>query len=199
MKPGELGSETELDRHLGFLLSPFGDAPSCRQREQSLQYLLAHAEQAHPRLLDLLEGNPAALQAPAILEALPRFGRAESVPMLERLLVRGEELVSRAAGRALGLHPAPEALAALLRGLRSPLPETVIAAADGLLVRRDRAAGEPLLGLMGHPDPVVRYHVLQAAGGLGGLSPAELDRLQVRETDADVRGLLARLRTAAAG
>jgi len=185
-------AEDELDLHLRFLLSPFGDEPSLRQREQSLQYLLAHADQAHPRLLEMLKRNPTALDAPAIIEVLPRFARSESVPLLEEIMSLGEEIVSRVAGAALAQHPDAGAMDALRRGLRSPTHETIIAAADGILLCGDRAACSELKNLVSHNDPIVRYHLIQAASKLDCFGRDELESLKQNETDADIRALITR-------
>lgn len=187
-------AEAELESHLRFLMDPFGDEPHRRQREQSVAYLLAHAAEAYPRLLAALRANPAALNAASIIEVLPLFGRPESVPMLEDVLARASDPTAAAAGDALGRHPGDEARAALLRALTSPRPEAVSAAADGLMVRGDRSACPALAAVLGHADPVVRYHAVRAAAALGCLTPERLEALEREDPDPDVRSLAAGLR-----
>ncbi|HXJ86672.1 MAG TPA: HEAT repeat domain-containing protein [Candidatus Binatia bacterium] len=178
----------KIEFHLRFLLDPFGDAPHLRQRELSVEYLLAHADQAYPRLLQALRANPLALNAPAIIEVLPRFGRADSVPILAQIMEAGAEQVSGVAGQALGRHPDPSAKTALLRGLQAQSPETVAAAADGLMVRGDRTVCVHLKAHFGHSSQVARYHVIQAAFKLGCLDSAEVGEL--KKADSGLRGIL---------
>ena len=44
----------ELEQHIFLLQDPFGDEAHRLGQEQAVQYLLAHSEQAHPHLLELL-------------------------------------------------------------------------------------------------------------------------------------------------
>lgn len=180
----------EIEIHIGFLLQPFGGSADVRRREASITYLLAHADRAYPRLIALLQANPTALNAPRIIAALPRFARADSVPLLESILLRGAELASEAAGQALGLHPDPSAAAALSRALQSTSVITVNAAADGLLLRGGPLeACRGLLSLAAHPDSNVRYHAIRAAARLGCLNKAALTRWADDDPDVNVRNL----------
>jgi len=182
----EPGDSIEL--HLRFLLDPFGDEPHLRQRERSVQYLLAHADESYHRLLRALQANPTALNAPAIIEVLPLFNREESIPVLEEIMLRGAEQVSGVAGQALGRHAGPAAREALLRGLGSSLQETAAAAADGLMVRGDSSVCSALKNHFAHVNRIVRYHVIQAAHKLGCLGRSEIEEL--KKSDPDLRGLL---------
>jgi len=182
-------SESEMEENFRTLLSPFGSEPHRRARQRAINFLLAHADESHPRLLAALRANPTALDAPSIIEVLPLFGREESVPLLEEIMSRGDEYASRSAGVALGQHPSPSALESLLRGLESHSNETLIAAADGLAARGDGSACEALRKLVRHHDAAVRYHVVRAAGKLGCLGPDELAALAETDPDADVRAL----------
>jgi HEAT repeat protein len=184
----------DLEWHLQVLTSPFGGEPHRRERDRSLEYLIAHAEEAHPRLLAMLRANPEALDAPALIEVLPAFARPESVPVLEALLSARRERTVSAAGEALGRHPSTEARDVLLQGLSSANTPTIDAAADGLMIRGDATACERLTALVGHPNPNTRYHVIRAAGALRCLGADVLSDLERREPDPDVRDLVRRIR-----
>lgn len=74
--------KNELESHIHFVQSPYGDSLHSIRAEQALQFLLEHANEAYPRLLELISSNRASNPL-ALIEALPRFGRAESIPVLE--------------------------------------------------------------------------------------------------------------------
>ena len=181
----------ELESQIHLLQHPSGDPVHVQGAERALAYLLEHADAAHPRLVRLLEKrrahNPAAL-----LDALPRFGRAEGVPVLEEFLEQGTETLCGVAAAALARHPAEAAFDALVRALALPRPASVSAAADGLFTRGDARACAALARHLRADDAVVRYHVVQAAAGLGCLAPEELRRIAALDPDADIRGLAGR-------
>jgi len=189
------GIEQELQMHLTFLMDPLGDAPNVRQRYRSMEWLVAHADLAYPRLLAMLKANPTALDAPSIIEVLPHFGRADSVPVLEDSLNRGVASVSASAGDALGRHPDPSARAALLRALASTRSETLIGAVDGLYRRADASTCSELLPLLKTSDPVLRSSLIRATSTLGCLSKQELGRFASSDPDANVRALARELST----
>ncbi|HEV7588182.1 MAG TPA: hypothetical protein VGO40_08610 [Longimicrobium sp.] len=182
------GRHAELDAALAALQSPRGGAPDQAAREGARDYLLAHADAAHPRLLALLEEGMAASPL-AVVELLPAFGRPESVPALERLVRAGAERTSRVAAEALARHPHAAALAALLGAFSAGTAEAVTAAADGLLARGDPAACHALAAVLDHPDATTRYHVVQAAAGLGCLSAAKRAAIGTSDPDPDIRSL----------
>src|SRR5262249_32943381 len=124
----------QLDRAIRELLFPSGDAAYRHVRGEALDYLLdpAHADEAHARLLDLAAGNDPSVH---VLLALPRFGRKESVPVLEALLTAAPEPTAVIAAQALGQHPDPAARAALERALGDEDDQVVAAAVDGLAER----------------------------------------------------------------
>jgi hypothetical protein len=134
-----------------------------------------------------LKANPAALNSPSIIEVLPLFARADSIPLLEGIMSRGIEQVSGVAGQALGHHPDAGAKDALLRGLKSARPEVIAAAADGLMVRSDSSACSDLKLLDTHENPIVRYHAAHAASRLGCLDRDEIEEL--RSAFPDLRQL----------
>jgi HEAT repeat protein len=186
------GASGELERAILLLQDPFGDEPHSREQEGAVRYLLAHPEAAHPLLLELLRSHRAT-NPYAVLEALPRFGLPESVPVLNDVLESGPENLSGAAADALARHPLPAAYEALVRALRHPVNAVVVAAAAGLMTRGDTAACPALREVVGHADPVVRYHAVQAAGRLGCLDRDTLAALARRDRDQDVRELARRL------
>lgn len=181
----------ELESNIHFLQDPFGDPTHLIRAEQALQFLLDHADEAYPRLLELIESNRASNPI-ALIEALPRFGRPESIPILEEILAQGQGTSSSAAAVALARHPQVGAREALLRGLTFPKAESVVAAADGLLSRGDRTVCKELLKHLNPADSTVRYHSIQAAWRLGCLSPEELTRMANDDPDNDIREMASR-------
>jgi HEAT repeat protein len=179
----------ELERQLRALADPRGGGPHDRRRERAAQYLLEHAAEAHPRLMEALRAKPTALDAPVIIQILPRFGRPESVPLLHEILLRNLEVPSRAAGEALGRHPDPAARAALLRALESAGRETLIGALDGFLLRGDASMGGALKPMLAHRDPGVRYRAMRTAAALGVLSREQILSLEQSDPDPDIRAL----------
>lgn len=182
----------DLERNIGLLCSPFGGDAHAREREQAAQWLLAHADVAHARLVELLttgtSTNPAAIAA-----LLPRFGRDESVIVLARLLESESAALRHAAGQALAQHPSTAAKTALQQAMKSKQPAALVAAADGLMARGDPSVCDALRPTLAHADATVRYHALQAASRLGCATAAELARL-AKDADADVRALAVQLR-----
>lgn len=164
-----------------------------RGLEEAERWLLENPEEAHPRLVSLLETRE--VNPYAILRLLPRFGRPESVSVIESCLYVGGESLSAAAAFALADHPSAGALDALTRALDSSRVETRTAAADGLWARGDTLAGPALMARLEEPHAVVRYHVLQAAGMLGVLPRRRLEEIARRDADSDVRGLAETLLT----
>jgi HEAT repeat protein len=183
--------EQELEDRLELLMNPYGDPMHQREHDAALRWLLEHAERAHQRILDLL-GSGSAPNPPALLEALPAFGRPESVPVIQRFL-DAEDPTCRVAAEALARHPGSAALDVLLAALTSPTRRTTVAAADALMTRGDATACSRLREVVGHPDEIVRYHTVQAAGTLGCLGAGELEALAREDASAEIRALAARL------
>lgn len=153
----------EVDRRIRQLLAGSADPAYGRMRAEALDYLLAHADEAHPRLLELATPtDPAAL----VLLALPRFGRPESVPALERALRHAPDPTTVIAAQALAEHAAPSARAALERALGDSRDQVVASAADGLAQRGDRSSCEALREALDHPDPDVRERVREVMKAL---------------------------------
>jgi HEAT repeat protein len=161
----------EVDTALAMLLRPSGDAGAARERAEALEELLAHADEAHPRLVALAGAeSPPAL----VLAALPRFGRGESVPVLEQALRRGPAPTTVVAATALAEHPAVGAREALERALEDSQAQVVASAADALGERGDANACAALRAVLDHDDPDVVERVLVAMAELGceGVSAA---------------------------
>lgn len=178
----------ELESNIHFLQDPSGDPPNSQRAKQALEFLLEHADEAHPRLVALIKSQQAT-NPPSIIDALPRFGRVESIPVLEETLTQAKQTLSEVAALALARHPHPDAREALLRGLSSSRMESIRAAADGLMLRGDRSVCEELSRHLDHADSTVRYHVIQAAAHLGCLSLEALTKIGNEDADKDIRGL----------
>lgn len=181
--------DQEVETQIMLAETPFGDGPHQRERERAAAWLVAHADRAYPALLARLDEEKAGV---AVIELLPRFGRAESIPRLERLLA-GPEPPAWAAGQALALHPQPAAGEALRRALASREPAVAGIAAEALGTRGDRGDCAALVRAAGAADTRLRYHAVQAAGKLGCLGRETLESLVRSDADADVRDLAKRL------
>lgn len=187
-----MSTADEVDVQIQALLSPHGHEAERRAHDQALAFLLEHADEAHPRLLGFLD--PAQPYVPvAVVNSLPLFGRADSVPVLEKLMREGADMISLSAGQALGRHPHAEALQALLRGLKHDRDETKVSAAEGLLTRGATKSCQALSELLNDPSYEVRYHVINSAGKLGCLSREDLGEIARNDSEADIRELAAKL------
>jgi HEAT repeat protein len=162
-------SDDPLELELAFLLRPLGGEQHRWRREQAEEALLAAGEPAHARLLSLLD-VPADEAPLAVVELLPRFGRAEAVPPLARLLAEGGERTAWHAGQSVGLHPADEAMTALSAALGSTRPETLAGALGGALVRGDPVACPDVLPLLQHAAASIRERAAATAAALGCLA-----------------------------
>jgi len=188
----EVENRKELEHYILMLQTSLGNELDLQEQEQSAQYLLNHPDQAHPYLLRLLQSGHASNPF-AVIDVLPRFGRPESIPVLENLLLQGSENVRRAAGEALARHPLDLAEQSLIQGLTAPHPESVIAAADGLMSRGNSSACLALVMTLDtspkRDNLVVRYHLIQAAASLGCFSRKELAAIANTDPNQEVRDL----------
>lgn len=182
----------ELEQQIRALVSPGGHEADQRDRDRALAYLLAHANEAHRRLLPLLDPQAGYIPV-AVVNAMPLFGRPESVPVLEKLMREGAELISMSAGQALGRHPQPESLAALLRGLEDNRDETKVAALDGLMTRGDKSVCPAVQHMLDHSSYEVRYHAVNAAAHLGCLNSENLRHIAENDNEQDIRDLASTL------
>jgi HEAT repeat protein len=153
-----------LDQALAVLLRPSGDAGAARARGEALGELLERADEAHPRLLELAQSDDPPLLA---LMALPRFGRPESVPVLERVLRHAPGPTTVVAAGALSEHPDAAARSALEEALSDQRVQVVLSAVLGLAERGETEACGPLQAARSHPDAEVRERVDAALLKLG--------------------------------
>ena len=154
----------EIDRQMQRLLAPSGDAQYRRARGEALDWLLAHAADAYPRLLAIVETpEPPAL---AVL-ALAQFQREDAVPVLERILHEAADPTVVVAGSALAQLRSASARVALERALRDTRDQVVASAADALGERGDADACGSLAAVLQHPNPDVRARIHNAAARLG--------------------------------
>ena len=189
------GREVDRDVETRILLldTPFGGEPHLRERDRAAAWLVEHADRAFPILLArLIEGK---LEAGAIA-LLPRFGRAESIAPLARLL-EGPEGIAWEAGQALAQHPQPEAGEALRHALASSDPVLATIAADALARRGDNGDCAILIKRLSTTHSGLRFHVLQAAALLDCLSREVISELAEADPNPDVRNLATKLLTPA--
>lgn len=179
-------TDAEIDRQLLAAQDPHGDRPNLVAREQALQWLLAHADRAWPRVLAAARAAP----TPRRVEILGRLDRPESTPLLIATLEAGGDS-ARVAGGALGSSHDPVGHDALFRALGSPQSPVVMAGLHGLRMRGDRGACDRMLPLLSHADSEVRWMAVHAGAGLGCLDAAALDAIAAGDADADVRRLAA--------
>lgn len=158
----------EVDAQIQRLLAPSGDAAYRQTRGEALQWLLAHAAEAYPKLRAIVD---AAGPPPLAISALAQFQRADSVPLLTRVLHEGDDPTTVVAASALADVHAPEALAALERALGDGRDQVVASAADALAQRGDRAACSSLVSAEAHPNEEVRARVRSAVERLGCTRP----------------------------
>jgi HEAT repeat protein len=180
--------EREVDSRIALLELPTGAGPDVRERARAAEWLLEHADRAHPELLSRVSAGRA---GPAAIELLGRMGREDAVAPLTALLDE-EGARGHAAARALAAHPSAAALTALRDGLGRG-GERAVLSADGLGTRGDTAACPDLLAAAEDTDPRVRYRALQGAAALGCAPAPQLAERAAGDADADVRELGARL------
>jgi hypothetical protein len=179
--------DSEVETQIMLLQNPFGDPQHLREQKRATEWLLANQDRAYPLLLAMVRDGTA---GPAVVELMPAFNRAETVPPLEALL-NGPERIAWVAGQALARHSGPEALLALRRALRRSEHNSIIAAAAGLATRGDKAACAELATMVGHNDGRVRYYIVQAAGQLGCLNRQQLEAIARDDRSEDIRELAA--------
>jgi HEAT repeat protein len=154
----------EMDRQVRRLLAPSGDVQYARARGEALQWLLAHATDAYPRLLAIVDTpEPPAL---AIM-ALAEFQREDAVPVLERILHSSADPTVVVASSALARLSSARARVALERALRDERDQVVASAADALGERGDANACVALAAVVHHPNRDVRARIEKAATRLG--------------------------------
>lgn len=194
----------ELMRQIENALNPSGDAAAQQERLAAERYLAANGADAYPHLIALIdEAQPNWAMARPV-ELLGLLRQVQSIPLLQRLMLKGIPETSRAAGRSLGVMADLEgAVAALSSGLEAPLAEAQIAAVEGARLSGQDNFCDALRALLQESDANLRYYALEAAATLGCVDTADLARLAADDADPDVRALagqwLARLRGAGGG
>jgi HEAT repeat protein len=175
-------SADEIRTHIRFAQPRHGDRPDLAQRDTSIAWLLAHADDAYPIVLDEVRASPGA----AGITLLGRFDRKESTPVLSAIMEDGEGDAGAAAFQ-LALASDPAALAAAIAATRHDNPDIASAAVDGLGKRGDRGQCAAIVAATTHDSAEVRYMAVEAGAALGCLDNAALARLAKSDPDAEVR------------
>jgi hypothetical protein len=189
--PDTGASDPDVETCIMLLDGPFGGEQHVRERARAAEWLVTHADQAYPTLIARLDAGRAGAGTVALL---PRFGRAQSIGTLARLLA-GSGSIAWHAGQALAQHPQAAAGEALRQALAEPDAAVAMNAADGLGTRGDRGDCAALAERFGATDAGVRFHVLQAAVRIGCLSREAICDLARADPDPEVRRLASRLLT----
>ena len=164
------------------------------ERDEAKAWLADHPGQSRPELIRIVQNDEAGPRTYAAMEVLGRIGDPADVPLLEARLRSGVELLCWEAARALEIHPAPEALAALRGNLDNTEGRVVAAAAVALGSRGDVHARPDLERLLDHADPTLRFKAVFALKLLGPQdSRAALERRRAVETDEEVAEALKEL------
>ena len=183
---GDSMTTQQLDRNLVDLGS---EHFAVRARATSV--LLANAEKAYPRLVEIVGANRTDQQSMTAILVLGRFDQKESVEVLRQRLETGP--LRWEAAKAIEIHLAPEATAALIAALEHAEAEVVFAAAVALGGRSDEKGREPLERLLEHKSASIRYRAVFALGRLGpDKSISKLRERAGQEPDAEVRELIQR-------
>jgi hypothetical protein len=179
--PGAPGAD-EIRKHIRLAQPHSGRRADLAQRDTSIAWLLAHADDAYPIVLEEVRASP----GPAGVALLGRFDRAASTPVLIQVLGEGED-GARAAAFQLALASDAAALAAAVEATRHANPDIASAAVDGLGKRGDRGQCAAIVAATTHASAEVRYMAVEAGAALGCLDAAALARLAKSDPDADVR------------
>ncbi len=181
---GAASADGEVEAQLRLALGPHGSGPDLRERARATDWLVAHADRAYPVVLARARTAPAA----GGLALLGRFDRAESIEVLAAILERGDPLASEAAV-ALGAARDAAALVALRRAASQSAEPVIVAALDGLRVRKDPAGCDAILPRLAHASAEVRWMAVHAGSELGCLDRTTLEALATDDADATVRDL----------
>jgi len=177
----------EAERHLGRFSS---EHP--HERDRALTWLLEHADESRPALVELVRAAAPSAATRAALHVLGRMGHEPDVALLADVLARGDRSLTWDAAQALALHGAPAAMTALLENLRHADIDVGGAAAVALGVRGDERARPDLEALLDHPSETVRYRAVHALKRLGARpSAARLAARYATEPSEQVRRLIA--------
>ena len=139
----------------------------------------------------------------AIAESLGQIGAADPsvIEALNQLTSRGEGPAAVAATRALAMTGGDQSRNLLVKSLRAPDPDVIIAALESLApLREGEISPELFVSLISHPSFTVRLRAVQALKGIGKekdsvISRAVRERLNVEEDPLVRESLLALLRS----
>ncbi|NLH51243.1 MAG: PAS domain-containing protein [Bacteroidales bacterium] len=128
-------------------------------------------------------GNPQVKDV--VIEGLVRKG-SRLMPALAQLSENGDVQERAAAIITLGRIGSAEAVPILLKALDDE-PELIVLASGALAKIGDRSAFDPLIKLMGHPDPLVRRAVISALNSIGHPRMSEVIPPLIEDSDPLVR------------
>lgn len=181
--------QDEIEMNIRMAVNPSGDLASLRERERAAQFLIAHVDDAYPRLVGLVREKPRAWEAPRLIELIGRFERDECVPLLKNLLLQAIPDTSRAAGLALGAIGSASACRALTEGLNADDTEVRISAIEGGRVCGGEMWCSTIEPALTDRDANLRYYAVNAAAELGCLDVEHLKNLAKHDEDCYVRRL----------
>jgi hypothetical protein len=123
---------------LQLLAAPRGGEPGAvAARDEAMRILLAAPDIAHPQLMAMATGSH---PPPLILLALARFGRMESLPLLQSAFLSGDAPTAVMAAQALAQHPSAAARQMLEEALQGHSDQLALAAAHGLAQQAEPAS-----------------------------------------------------------
>jgi hypothetical protein len=161
---------------------------------RNVDWWRTNATHVRPYLRAMLEDGKDNMQSDRwAIRILGDIGDPADVELLASVLTTWKADTARMqAAAALGVHPAPEAGAALVAATNHPDVDTASYATDGLGLRTtDAAARARLEELVDHPKSTMRFHAVNALADLGG-SKATLEKRKKIEKDAEVRDAIAK-------
>jgi HEAT repeat protein len=178
-------TEEEIEAALQSLSSEHG-----ARDVRNIEWWRKNGQYVRPRLRAVLEdGKEDVMADDWAVRILGDIGDPADVPLLSNVLLTFDyETTRMGAARALGKHPAPEALDALIAATKAANEDTAAYATTGLGERTDDAdkARPPLEELLNHAKEEVRYRAVNALAKIGGGNEALTKRRKI-EKSADVR------------
>jgi hypothetical protein len=175
---------SELEDNLAAARLPGGAPPDLRRHENALAWLLAHPEEAFPRVLAAVESDPSDV---VLVDLLGRFRQPGATHALKAAFAAGDP-ARRYAAAGLGQSPDPAARAFLMATLDGDRG-AVVAGLAGLGVSGDPSACAAVRSKLGAVEGEVRWAAVDAGKRLGCVTPAELKRIALEDADPDVRKL----------
>lgn len=181
-----VASRNDVGRYIARLASEHA-----HKRNEAFAWLLDHLAQSRPRLVELVEGGQFDERVLGAIYILGQMGQEADVPLLAKTLTEGDQRLAWNSAQALGEHPSPLALDALLAALQHDDADVVGAAAVALGMRGNETTREELERLLERAGESVRYQAVYALRQLG-VSPSieTLKKQRERELSAEVRALI---------